>query len=109
RQADGSTAVDVSVASEGGRTPRAVARLNAAHVNAAANVPVALGLGLVYVVIAKPSAAAAARVFGLLTAARLVHSLAYVAGVQPWRSISYIVASVEVLEMAFHTATALLA
>jgi prostaglandin-E synthase 1 len=68
--------------------PPEVARVLRAHKNAMANiVPFAL-LGLVYV-LAGGSGTVAWAVFGAFTAARVAHSLAYLASKQPWRSVSF--------------------
>ena len=55
-------------------------------------VPFAI-LGLVYV-LAGASGTAALVVFGIFALARLGHSLAYVAGKQPWRSIFFTIGGV---------------
>ena len=68
--------------------PPEVARVLRAHRNAMANiVPFAL-LGLVFV-LAGGSGAVAWAIFGVFTFARVVHSLAYLGGKQPWRSLMF--------------------
>ncbi|HEY8039366.1 MAG TPA: MAPEG family protein [Polyangiaceae bacterium] len=68
--------------------PPEVARVLRAHRNAIANiVPFAL-LGLVYV-LAGGSPLIAEIVFGAFVVARLAHSIAYLGGKQPWRSLSF--------------------
>jgi len=69
--------------------PPEVARVLRAHANAMANiVPFAI-LGLVYV-LAGGSAQVALIVFGVFTAVRIAHSVAYLAGKQPWRTIFFV-------------------
>jgi prostaglandin-E synthase 1 len=76
--------------------PPEVARVLRAHANAMANiVPFAI-LGLVYV-LAGGSAAAAAAIFGVFTAARLAHSFAYLGGRQPWRTLCFALGAVTTL------------
>lgn len=68
--------------------PPAVARILRAHRNAEAVIYPFLLLGLVFV-LAGGSARTAQILFGLFTAARLLHSAAYLGGRQPWRSIFF--------------------
>jgi len=68
--------------------PPEVARVLRAHANAAANIYPFLFLGLVFV-LAGGSATAAEIIFGAFTVSRLVHSIAYLAGKQPWRSLAF--------------------
>jgi microsomal prostaglandin-E synthase 1 len=70
--------------------PPEVARVLRAHSNAQANIYPFLFLGLVFV-LAGGRAATAAIIFGIFTAARLVHSIVYLAGKQPWRTGAFIV------------------
>ena len=66
--------------------PPEVARVLRAHANAMANiVPYAL-VGLVFVLVGG-SPTVALVLFGVFTAARLAHSVAYLSGKQPWRTI----------------------
>lgn len=68
--------------------PPEVARVLRAHANATANiVPFAI-LGLVFVLLGG-SPTVAYIVFGVFTAARLMHSTVYLAGKQPWRSLMF--------------------
>jgi microsomal prostaglandin-E synthase 1 len=81
---------DASTVSKGAqladRDPPEVARVLRAHQNAVANIlPFAL-LGLVFVLLGGGGTAAAA-IFGVFTFARVAHSLSYLGGRQPWRSI----------------------
>lgn len=72
--------------------PPPVARVLRAHANAQANIIPFLILGLVYVLIGG-AASTAKIIFGIFTVARLLHSIAYLAGKQPWRSIFFGIAS----------------
>ena len=72
--------------------PPAVARVLRAHQNATANVVPFLILGLPYVLLGASRTAALA-IFGSFTAARLLHAVTYVRGVQPWRTVTFIVGS----------------
>ncbi|NOU32261.1 MAG: MAPEG family protein [Polyangiaceae bacterium] len=68
--------------------PPAVARVLRAHANAtAASVPF-LFLGLLYVLLGGP-ALPAMILFGVFVAARLLHSVAYLAEKQPFRTIAF--------------------
>jgi prostaglandin-E synthase 1 len=70
--------------------PPEVARVLRAHTNAVVNVLPFLVLGLIHV-LDGCSATEAWILFGGFTAARLVHSLVYLAGKQPWRTLIFIV------------------
>jgi uncharacterized MAPEG superfamily protein len=88
--------------------PPDVARILRAHDNAMANiVPFAI-LGLVYV-LAGGSATVAYVVFGVFTAARVAHSLVYVAEKQPWRSLSFGVGGLATLALMGSIVRALVA
>lgn len=69
--------------------PPSVARALRAHSNAQASIYPFLFLGLVYV-LAGGSAGTASILFGVFTVARLLHSLAYLRGVQPWRTVCFL-------------------
>lgn len=76
--------------------PPDVARVLRAHANAMANiVPFAI-LGLVFV-LAGGRGTAAVVVFGVFVAARVLHSLVYLAGKQPWRSIMFGIGAADTL------------
>jgi uncharacterized MAPEG superfamily protein len=68
--------------------PPEVARVLRVHANGQASVYPFLFLGLVFV-LSGGSAEFAAWDFGVFAAARILHSIAYLAGRQPWRSIFY--------------------
>ena len=84
------TAINEEDAAQFGTTlvaadPPTVARILRAHDNAQASIYPFLLLGLTFV-IAGGSATAATVVFGVFTAARLLHTIAYLKGLQPWRT-----------------------
>ena len=72
------------------RDPPEVARVLRAHANAMANILPFLVLGFLYVVLGA-SRTGAIVYFGVFTLARYIHSVAYVAAVQPWRTVSFLV------------------
>ncbi len=89
------TAINVEDAAQFGTSlvpadPPEVARVLRAHRNAEAAIYPFLVLGLVFV-LAGGSAGTAKIIFGIFTAARLLHSGVYLAGRQPWRAISFVV------------------
>lgn len=72
--------------------PPEVARVLRAHANAMASIVPFGFLGLLWVLLgATPMTAGI--VFGVFTFFRWVHSLVYVWGKQPWRTLSFVVAS----------------
>jgi uncharacterized MAPEG superfamily protein len=78
--------------------PPEVARVLRAHKNAMANiVPFAI-LGLVYV-LAGATPMAAIVLFAVFTFARLAHSVTYLGGKQPWRSLSFGVGALATLTL----------
>jgi len=87
--------------------PAPVARVLRAHRNTFDNTIPFLLLAFVFATM-RPSALEAQILFGTFTAARLVFSVAYLKGLQPWRSISFAVGVlvtlalvVEVLRLTF--------
>jgi len=72
------------------RDPPQVARVLRAHANAMANILPFLVLGFLYVVLGASRTGALAY-FGVFTLARYIHSVAYVAALQPWRTVSFVV------------------
>ena len=68
--------------------PPEVARVLRVNANAQANVIPFLILGLVFVLIGG-TAGTAKIIFGIFTVARLLHSIAYLAAKQPWRTIFF--------------------
>ena len=88
--------------------PPEVARVLRAHANAMANiVPFAI-LGLLFVLVGG-SATVAYVVFGVFTAARVMHSFVYLAAKQPWRSLSFGVGGVATLALMGFIVKALVA
>jgi len=69
--------------------PPEVARVLRAHGNAQASVYPFLLLGLVFV-LAGGTSGAAQVLFGTFTVARLVHSVVYLAGKQPYRTLAFV-------------------
>ncbi len=76
----GATVVDGAAA--------AVARVLRVHRNTTDNTLPFLLLGLVFV-LQRPDLLEAQILFGVFTAARLLFSVSYLAGLQPWRTIGY--------------------
>lgn len=76
--------------------PPEVARVLRAHSNAQASICPFLLLGLVFV-LAGGTAQAAILTFGIFTVARLLHSFVYLAGKQPWRTLTFVVAGLTTL------------
>ena len=70
--------------------PPEVARVLRAHANAQAIVYPFLFLGLLYVLMGG-SAGVGAAMFGIFTVFRLLHSVFYLAALQPWRTLSFVV------------------
>lgn len=70
--------------------PPEVARVLRAYDNAQASICPFLFLGLVFVLAGGPSASAYI-IFGIFTGARLLHSIVYLAGKQPWRTLVFVV------------------
>jgi len=66
--------------------PPDVDRWNRAHKNALENIPIFFAIGLVYA-LSGASEMGARIYFASFTVTRLLHSLAYIKGLQPWRSI----------------------
>jgi uncharacterized MAPEG superfamily protein len=70
--------------------PPQVARVLRAHSNAQATIFPFLLLGLVFVLIGGPRQIAVV-LFTIFTAARIAHSVSYIRGKQPWRTLFFIV------------------
>jgi uncharacterized MAPEG superfamily protein len=88
--------------------PPEVARVLRAHANAMANIVPFAVLGLVFV-LAGGSGTAANVLFGVFTAARVLHSLVYLAGKQPWRSIMFGIGALDTLVLMGFIVRALVA
>ncbi len=78
--------------------PPAVARVLRAHANAEANIYPFLILGLVYV-LAGGGYLPAVIIFSVFTLARIAHSIFYVNGGQPWRTISFTIGGIATLAL----------
>jgi uncharacterized MAPEG superfamily protein len=78
--------------------PPEVARVIRAHTNAQANIYPFLFLGLVFV-LAGGSPGAAKITFAIFTGARILHSIVYLAGRQPWRTILFVVGALATLAL----------
>ena len=78
--------------------PPEVARILRAHRNAADNIQPFLFLGLIYVMLGAPTLIAQI-IFGVFTAARILHSIVYLAGKQPWRSLAYAISMLSMLAL----------
>lgn len=87
--------------------PPEVARVLRAHRNAEATIYPFLLVGLAYV-LAGAAATCALVLFGIFTAARWVHSWAYLGGRQPLRTISFIVGGLALIAMMLDLARLLL-
>ncbi len=66
-----------------------VQRAARAWANDVENIPIFLALGLAYVLLGAPHAAA--WLFFVFTAARVAHTVCYLAAWQPWRTLAYAV------------------
>jgi uncharacterized MAPEG superfamily protein len=78
--------------------PPEVARVLRAHSNAQASIYPFLLLGLVFV-LAGGSSESAKIIFGIFTGARILHSIVYLAGKQPWRTILFLVGGLATLAL----------
>jgi uncharacterized MAPEG superfamily protein len=88
--------------------PPEVARVLRAHANAMANIVPFAVLGLVFV-LAGGSAMAAEVLFGVFVVARVLHSLVYLAGKQPWRSMMFGIGALDTLVLMGFIVRALVA
>ena len=78
--------------------PAPVARVLRAHANAEATVYPFLILGLLYVLLGAPYAAAVV-IFTVFVIARLAHSAFYLGARQPWRTISFTLSAVALVAL----------
>jgi uncharacterized MAPEG superfamily protein len=78
-----------------------VQRAKRAHLNALENAVPFFVIGLAYALLA-PSQLAAQAYFWSFTLARLFHSLFYLLGLQPWRTLSFAIGVLSTFGMAFH-------
>eukprot|EP00058_Branchiostoma_floridae_P010166 XP_002595654.1 hypothetical protein BRAFLDRAFT_260006 [Branchiostoma floridae] len=75
-----------------------VERVRRLHRNDLENIPAFLAVGLLYV-LTGPSSGVALWHFRVFTAARCLHTVAYLAGVQPWRVLCFLTGLVPTLSM----------
>jgi prostaglandin-E synthase 1 len=75
-----------------------VARVVRTHRNAVENIPMFFAIGLIYVLIGA-SATGAKAYFITFTAARVLHSVMQLKGLQPWRTIFYAIGSLCIVGM----------
>jgi uncharacterized MAPEG superfamily protein len=78
--------------------PPPVARVLRAHSNAQAAIYPFLLMGLVYVLAGGPFWTATI-IFGAFVLARLAHSVLYLAGKQPWRTLSFVASGLATLAL----------
>jgi prostaglandin-E synthase 1 len=78
--------------------PPEVARVLRVHANAQATVYPFLFLGLVFV-LAGGSGGFAKVDFGIFVAARITHSIVYLAGKQPWRTLSFVASGLAMIAL----------
>lgn len=78
--------------------PPEVARVLRAHRNAEANIYPFFCLGLIFVLAGGP-ALHAKILFGVFAGARILHSIVYLAGKQPWRTLSFLVGALALLAL----------
>ncbi|WP_424100493.1 MAPEG family protein [Moorena producens] len=71
------------------------------------NIPIFLGLGTAYVLVGA-SPKAATLLFPLFTIARVLHTLTYLLGIQPWRTVAYGVGILCLFAMSWNIGTVLL-
>lgn len=89
-------------------TPIEVQRLLNAHRNALETIPIALLVGLLYV-LAGASANAVMGFMGVIAAFRWFHTVAYLMEAQPWRTMSFAVAILATMGMMGHLLALVLA
>jgi len=65
------------------------------------NIPMFLFLGLIYVLAGGP-AGPAAIYFTVFTVARILHTITYLRGMQPWRTISFTIGGLATLALSIH-------
>lgn len=75
---------------DSGKEPPEVARVMRVHANGQANILPFLFIGALFVQVGG-SAGEAQLLFGVFTAARVLYSIVYMAGKQPWRTILFFV------------------
>lgn len=83
-----------------------VQRAAKAWLNDLENIPIFLGLGLVYILV-NASADHAFWLFMVFTGARYLHTLFYLASMQPWRTVAYAIGIVCLFIMSIQILAAL--
>ena len=86
--------------------PPEVARWLRAHRNAEATIYPFLVVGLVYV-LAGGGVSLAAAIFSIFVASRIAHSIVYVRGLQPWRTVAFALSLMAILVLIFATLSVL--
>ena len=84
-----------------------VQRAAKAWLNDLENIPIFIGLGTAYV-LTGASPGAATWLFSTFTIARILHTLMYLLGLQPWRTITYAVGILCLLGMSWNIVAVLL-
>lgn len=79
-----------------------IERLRRAHQNDLENVLPFLAVGALYAATG-PSATLAGWLFGIFTVARIVHTVVYAMGLQPWRTIAFEAGNLSLLVLVVHT------
>ncbi len=83
-----------------------VQRAARAWLNDLENIPIFLGLGVAYILVGA-SSGMAAWLFLVFTAARYLHTLFYLGGIQPWRTVAYAVGVVSMFIISIQILLAL--
>ncbi len=78
-----------------------VQRAAKAWLNDLENIPIFFGLGTAYL-LTGASPDAASWLFSTFTIARIIHTLMYILGLQPWRTIAYAVGIISLLGMSWN-------
>jgi glutathione S-transferase len=84
-----------------------VRRASKAWLNDLENIPIFCSLGIAYVFLGAPPKYAS-WLFSIFTIARLFHTLTYLLGLQPWRTIAYAVGILCLFAMSWNIITVLL-
>ena len=79
-----------------------VARYRRAHLNALENILPFLAIGFLFVM-SDPGKTLAFALIGVFTAFRLVHSFAYIKGIQPWRTLSFAISAAAMAVVTIYT------
>jgi uncharacterized MAPEG superfamily protein len=83
-----------------------VQRAAKAWLNDLENIPIFLALGVAYILV-EASPGSAAWLFLTFTGARYLHTVFYLAGIQPWRTVAYAAGIVCLFVMCFQILVAL--